>query len=91
MWRYQVFLGYGALVLALWYGAIQSKPTTPSTATNLLIDFFPVWVIAVLGVYAALSVLYGVVQCKSYPESATELEKEVAEAKVEMKKRGIIQ
>jgi hypothetical protein len=49
-----------------------------------------VWFIAALGLYAFISIAYGVISCKDFPEAAHEIEIQVQEAKAEMKKRGII-
>ena len=43
-----------------------------------------------LGVYAVSSIVYGVVQCKDFPDNALEIEKQAKEAKIEMSRRGVI-
>lgn len=84
--RYQIFLGYAAAFLSAWYLALTRKEEP-----NLAIDYAPLWAILALGVYAAGSVIIGVATFESHPEAAAELEKEVAEAKAALKKRGILQ
>jgi len=83
--RYQVFLVYGVVFLACWVGAKHSaqEPT-------LLVDFAPLWAVLALGVYAASTVAYNVLTFRDCPEASLELEKQIQEAKAEMKKRKII-
>ena len=89
--RWQVFAAYGATFLAIWYYALNSKKEWPNVKLDLLIDFGPLWAILVLGLYAASSVVVGVVNFRDCPEAAVELNQEIVEAKEELKRRGIIQ
>jgi dolichol-phosphate mannosyltransferase subunit 3 len=84
--RYQIFLIYGALFMALWYGALSTQQEPPS----IWIVYAPVWAILLLGLYALGSVIYGVTTLKDCPEAASEIERQIVQAKAEMKKRGII-
>ena len=84
--RYQIFLGYGALFLAVWFYALSNQSENEKSR---MVEFAPVWAVLVLGVYAASSVVHGVLTFKDCPEAAKELEEQVAEAKTEMKNRGI--
>jgi len=84
--RYQIFLGYGALFLAVWFYALSKQQ---DDARSLMVELAPVWAVLVLGVYAASSLVYGVLTFKDCPEAAKELEQQVSEAKAEMRKRGI--
>jgi dolichol-phosphate mannosyltransferase subunit 3 len=86
--RYQIFLMYGALFIALWYGALSTQQTTDPP--SIWIVYAPVWAILLLGLYALGSVMYGVTTLKDCPEAASEIERQIVEAKAEMKKRGII-
>jgi Dolichol-phosphate mannosyltransferase subunit 3 (DPM3) len=88
--RWQVFAAYGATFLAIWYYALNNKKDW-SVKLDLLIDFGPLWAILVLGLYALSSVVVGVKNCRDCPEAAVELNQEIAEAKAELKRRGIIQ
>jgi dolichyl-phosphate mannosyltransferase polypeptide 3 len=91
--RYQVFLCYGALFLALWYASFQVKDNLVErmTIANIIIPWAPLWLLIVLGVYALGCIGYGMISSRDYPEAALELEQEIQEAKAEMKRRGIIQ
>ena len=84
--RWQIFATYAVGFFAIWSFALSSKPEGP----NLLVDYLPVWAILALGVYAASSVLYGVATFRDCPEAAKEIETQVAEARKELKRRGII-
>jgi hypothetical protein len=83
--RYQLFLGIGVTFLSIWYAMLSSQ-----LEADVLVKFAPVWFIAALGLYAFISIAYGVISCKDFPEAAHEIEIQVQEAKAEMKKRGII-
>ena len=84
--RWQIFTTYAVGFLAIWNFALSAKPEGPS----LLVDYAPVWAILALGVYAATSVLHGVANFRDCPEAAAEIEQQVAEARKELKRRGII-
>ena len=62
----------------------------PSTVTSYAIVFFPIWLLLVLAIYAATTILYGVVTLRDYPEAAEELEMQIKQAKKELKKLGVI-
>jgi Dolichol-phosphate mannosyltransferase subunit 3 (DPM3) len=53
--------------------------------------FAPVWAVLVLGFYLLSLLVYGVFTYRDCPEAALELESEIKEAKIEMKRRGVIQ
>ena len=82
--RYQIFCAYGILFLGLWI-ALRTE-----NGDNILIDFAPLWLIIVLGIYAVTSIYRGVVNMKDCPEAAAEVDRHVKEAKEELSKKGII-
>lgn len=97
--RYQVVMGYVVAFVSIWIFALSRKDTLKESAANygipedqimLLVKWAPVIAIFCLGVYALSALIVGVIQFKDCPESATELEKQVEEAKRELKKRRII-
>ena len=91
--RYQIFLGYGILVLGVWYGALQSKSSLINEGSAIqesLVDYFPLWVILCLALYAIGSLVYGVANFADCPLAAKEVERQIEEAKAAMKKKGII-
>jgi flagellar motor component MotA len=83
--RYQLFLGLGVGFLAIWYGILSTGTSNP------LFVYTPLWAVVMLGIYAVGTIAYGVMNCKDFPEAAAEIEEQVKEAKVEMKKRGILE
>lgn len=93
--RYQVFLTYGALFVAVWRAALQQEEQLVETAApyttlaSLLIRFAPLWGIASLGVYALVTIVYNVLTFEDCPEAAKEIDDQVKEARAELKKRGI--
>jgi Dolichol-phosphate mannosyltransferase subunit 3 (DPM3) len=98
--RYQLFLCYGLGFGAVWYQALQHLDAVRSTEAeaatplspwiNVAVVFAPLWVLVGLGVYAVASIAIGVSNFRDCPEAAIELDKQVQEAKAEMKRREII-
>jgi dolichyl-phosphate mannosyltransferase polypeptide 3 len=93
--RYQIFLAYGGAFLALWYAALLNQETIveasifPVSTTELVVRWAPLWGIVALGLYALISVIYGLLTFEDCPEAAFELERQIQEARTEMKRRGI--
>lgn len=85
--RYQLFLGIGVLVLSIWYTVLSNQSDPNATPS---IKYAPLLGLVLLGIYAFVSIAYGVVICKDFPEAAREIEEQVKEAKSEMARRGII-
>ena len=98
--RYQIFVSYIIAVLAMWDIALKNEPFLLSNMSNYmsispywvkpLIDYAPIWVLFVLAIYGVMSVVIGVLNFADCPEAASEVEKNVIEAKAKLKKRGII-
>lgn len=78
-------MGIGVAFLAVWYAALSAKKENP------LVAYAPIWAVLLLGIYAVTTIAVGVINCKDFPDAASELERQVKEAKAEMKKRGVIQ
>jgi len=85
--RYQVFLAVGVTFLSIWLAVIQSFDTRE--IDPLLLNA-PIWSIIMLGMYAVGSIIIGLISFKDTPEAAAEIDRQVIEAKTEMKKRGIL-
>mmetsp|Transcript_122772 Transcript_122772/g.354897 ORF Transcript_122772/g.354897 Transcript_122772/m.354897 type:complete len:86 (-) Transcript_122772:224-481(-) len=83
MLRYQLFLSIAAVFLSVWYSALQ-------VSKDPLVVYAPIWAILLLGIYAVASIAIGLANFKDFPEAAAEIERQVEEAKAEMKKRGVI-
>ena len=89
--RYQVFLAYGVLFLALWNAALRATETNdPNDLSSVLAYYAPVWAILLLGVYAVSSIAYGVMTFEDFPDAAAEIERQIKEARAEMTKRGVL-
>jgi len=78
------------------FSFIQSMSITifsslPRYCQEPFIDYFPLWIVICLGLYAVGSIAYGVANFVDCPDAAIEVEKHVKEAKTEMKKRGVIE
>ena len=101
--RYQIFIAYGISLLSLWYGALQNKATVhvyldsfplssklPTLLKETMVDFLPLYVLVGLAIYAAGSVVIGVVNFSDCPEAAEEVNRHVKEAEEAMKLKNII-
>jgi hypothetical protein len=90
--RYQVFIAYGAVFLAIWYKALSFRNEAKvelSKDVDLLIAYAPVWAVLGLGIYAVSNLIIGVSNMSDCPDAAKEIEQNVKEARKDMKKRGI--
>ncbi len=94
--RYQIFLAYGVALLTVWYAALQNQKKIadavtffPANYLKFTITFAPFIGIILLGLYAACSVIYGVWNFADCPEAAAEIERQIEEAKLELKKKGV--
>mmetsp|Transcript_6204 Transcript_6204/g.12823 ORF Transcript_6204/g.12823 Transcript_6204/m.12823 type:complete len:92 (+) Transcript_6204:175-450(+) len=84
--RYQIFLAIGISFVSIWLALINVSDATPSP----LVLYAPAWSIILLGLYAIGSVVLGLMSFKDTPEAAVEIERQILEAKTEMKKRGVL-
>jgi Dolichol-phosphate mannosyltransferase subunit 3 (DPM3) len=97
MLRYQVMLSWFFLWGSLWYKAILSLDDIktispfPDEVTNLIILLCPLWMLIFLAFYAASCILYGLLTMEDFPQASVELEREIIEAKEDMKKRNVYQ
>jgi len=102
--RYQIFLVYGIAFVSVWYYALQRKDEIVRAAGDtvfvggmispkllvILVDWAPLFAVLALGLYAFLLLVIGVIKFRDCPEAAAELEVQVAQAKKELKKKGIV-
>ena len=88
--RYQVFLGIGLVFLAIWWMLLKQGSAAIDTAPNPLVLYAPIWAVLALGIYAAGSVVSGVIGFGDAPEAAAEIDRQVLEAKAEMNQRGVL-
>mmetsp|Transcript_10693 Transcript_10693/g.25732 ORF Transcript_10693/g.25732 Transcript_10693/m.25732 type:complete len:90 (+) Transcript_10693:224-493(+) len=86
MLRYQIFLSFGVCFLSFWLALIKGSHETRSS----VILYAPILLIVLLGVYAVGSIGLGLMRFKDTPEAAAEIERQITEAKTEMKKRGVL-
>jgi membrane protein YdbS with pleckstrin-like domain len=90
--RYQVFLTYGGAFVAVWYYCLIKKKDTQniSYVADIVITFAPVLFVLVVGVFLLTRLIVGVFAFRDCPYAAKEIEIQIEEAKVEMKRRKII-
>ena len=94
--RYQIFLAYGLAFSTCWYSALQNQQLLvgkiaflPPRYSEIIIQFAPLFLIGLLGIYAIGSVIHGVLNFADCPEAAAEIERQVEEAKRELKEKGV--
>jgi len=97
--RYQIFLTYGVTFLSVWYyglqhvdewSALSSSSSSSPALLHLAITYAPVWAVLVLAVFLLTRLILGVLAYQDCPEAATEIEQQIRQARVELKKRKII-
>lgn len=91
--RYQLWLTYGAVILAVWQVVLSKREEWSSQVQPsiwLAVEWLPATAIVMLGLYAFIRLIVGVATFRDCPEAAAELELQVKEAKRELKARGII-
>eukprot|EP00557_Chaetoceros_sp_GSL56_P004297 CAMPEP_0176495302 /NCGR_PEP_ID=MMETSP0200_2-20121128/10575_1 /TAXON_ID=947934 /ORGANISM="Chaetoceros sp., Strain GSL56" /LENGTH=55 /DNA_ID=CAMNT_0017893153 /DNA_START=280 /DNA_END=447 /DNA_ORIENTATION=+ len=55
-----------------------------------MVTYAPLWLVVGIGLFAAFSILSGVANLEDCPAAAKEVERDIQEAKIAMKKKGII-
>jgi len=68
----------------------QSQNDPYETIISLSIDYAPILFIFGLGVYAFISIAYGVFVLRDCPDASKELEKQIQDARRDLIQRGII-
>jgi len=97
MLRYQLFLSIGILFVACWVALLQNEEKIlnsvysplPASAIEIFIRLLPLWLIVCLAFYAIASIGYGMMNFVDCPEAASEIERNVREAKIELRKKGV--
>lgn len=93
--RYQIFSTYGVTFLSVWYYGLQHvdewSSSSSSGIVHLVVAYAPLWAILTLAVYLLTRLILGVLAYQDCPEAATEIEQQIRQAKVELKKRKIIE
>ena len=56
----------------------------------MVVNYAPLWLIVALGLFAAFSIIQGVIELADCPEATKEVNRDVKEARVAMEKQGII-
>ncbi|KJH41096.1 Dolichol-phosphate mannosyltransferase subunit 3 [Dictyocaulus viviparus] len=84
-------LPFGLLWLACLTGFIPVIELVPDCdCLHHLVLYAPVYAVLLLGVYASLSVVHGVVTFNDCPSAKEELLREIQEARDDLKRRKII-
>ena len=102
--RYQVFLTYAIAFLAVWYCAYtrllphrgdddwgEQPPPQPTPWWWWAVALAPAWAVAALAAWLLARLILGVLSYRDCPEAAQELERQIEEARAEMKRRKIIE
>mgnify|MGYP006136360321 CR=1 FL=1 len=88
--RYQLFLAIGVAFMSIWLSLILNWNGNTKPQQNILLLYAPCWFIITLGIYAVGSIVIGLINFKDTPEAANEIDRQVLEARKEMKRRRII-
>lgn len=92
MLRYQVFLTYGVAFFSAWYYCLSKKEELHlSPGSSLLVTLAPVWGVIALGVFLLARLIVGVLGFRDCPDAAQEINRQIVEARAEMKRRKIIE
>lgn len=83
LFRYQLFCLYTFAFLGIWM-VLKTE-----AVDNPMVTYAPLWLVAGIGAFAAFSILSGVASLEDCPEAAKEVERDIREAKIAMKKKGI--
>lgn len=92
--RCQLFLSIFILFLSLWKTSLTNSSTIqryspfPSSTTEVIITYLPLWALICLGMYALSCVLYKVVTFEDCAGASLELGREIEIAKEKLKSRG---
>ena len=92
--RYQLFLSIFILFLSLWKTSLTNASTIqryspfPSSTTEVIITYLPLWALICLGMYALSCVLYKVATFEDCAGASLELGREIEIAKEKLKSRG---
>lgn len=78
------------LLLSVWI-AIYTKKWLPDLSRDhpILVLWFPVLAVAAFGIYSVGVIAYRVASFNDCEEAARDLQKEIAEAKADLKKKGL--
>uniref|UniRef100_A0A7S4JTX8 Dolichol-phosphate mannosyltransferase subunit 3 n=1 Tax=Odontella aurita TaxID=265563 RepID=A0A7S4JTX8_9STRA len=96
--RYQIFMVYGFAFLATWQAALTHKTTIVEalgtvgielSLGNIAVTYAPFWAISCIGIFAVMSIGYGVLTFEDCPEATAELDRQVKDTREELKKRGV--
>lgn len=91
MLRYQVFLSYGVVLSAVWWWFVSRIDQLALTELGRgLILFAPFLGVVMLGLYLLFRLVLGVASYHDCPDAAAEIDAQIKEAKIELKRRKII-
>ena len=77
------------LILAVWFSVITQNIGNLAKDYPNLTFLWPLVLLVFFGIYSVLVICYRVVTFNDCPEAAEELQKQIVEAKEDLKKRGL--
>ncbi|KAK3627956.1 hypothetical protein LTR56_004823 [Elasticomyces elasticus] len=89
MTRAQQTLSIGLLLSSMYMVAFLGLAPIPETLQNDLIPVLPFWAIVTFGAYLLAKLGYGVLTFNDVPQAHQELVKQIEQARVELKKKGV--
>ncbi|KAK4891384.1 hypothetical protein LTR27_010038 [Elasticomyces elasticus] len=89
MTRAQQTLSIGLLLSSMYMVAFLGLAPIPETLQKDLIPVLPFWAIVTFGAYLLAKLGYGVLTFNDVPQAHQELVKQIEQARVELKKKGV--
>ena len=77
-------LAAAALWLALWLAVPLPREVEQAVA------FLPLWALLAFALYSAGCIVWGLITFPTCPEAALELQREVQEARADLRRRGVL-
>ncbi len=89
MTKVMEWLGLLAFIVASWWGTLRQNPGGVATTYPNFVLFWPLGLAVMFALYAAFVVIYRTLTFNDCPEAADELQKQIKEAKADLKKKGL--
>ena len=77
------------LIMGIWFSVLTQNIGNVSIDYPNLTFLWPVLLLILFGIYSVLVICYRVVTFNDCPEAAEELQKQIVEAKEDLKKKGL--
>ncbi|KAK5118134.1 hypothetical protein LTR62_004181 [Meristemomyces frigidus] len=89
MTRAQQTLSIGLLIVSIYSVALLGLAPLPAVVQTEIVPVLPLWALVSFGAYLLGKLGYGVLTFNDVPDAHAELMREIDEARVDLKKRGV--